>query len=161
VNRRKRTHFGFCKNISDLCSLCDKSVRHDLPDDPGVCGKFKYRWIFIHLNTGIMITYGRGVLHKNKHRKNKTECMGGKIKMASYAEITEKGYLSIPKRSVEKMRLKAGMRFKLLADEDDILVLRLVHEEKTRTQVDMSSLLLQQQSLKNIWDSEEEDVYEL
>ena len=53
------------------------------------------------------------------------------------------------------------MRFKLLADEDDILVLRLVHEEKTRAQVDMSSLLLQQQALKNIWDSEEEDVYEL
>jgi hypothetical protein len=58
------------------------------------------------------------------------------------------------------MRLRAGMRFKLLADEDDILV-RLVHEEKTMTQVDMSSLLLQQQALKNIWDSEEEDVYEL
>lgn len=108
-----------------------------------------------------MITSGRSVLHENKPHKNKTECMGGKIKMASYVEITEKGYLSIPKRSVEKMRLRAGMRFKLLADEDDILVLRLVHEEKTRTQVDLSSLLLQQQALKNIWDSEEEDVYEL
>ena len=52
------------------------------------------------------------------------------------------------------------MRFKLLADEDDILVLRLVREEKIETQVDESSLLLQQQALKNIWDSEEEDVYE-
>jgi hypothetical protein len=45
-----------------------------------------------------------------------------------------------------------------LADEDDILVLRLVREEETKTQVDESSLLLQQQALRNIWDSEEEDV---
>jgi hypothetical protein len=59
------------------------------------------------------------------------------------------------------MQLRAGMRFKLLADEDDILVLRLVREEETKTRVDESSLLLQQQALKNIWDSEEEDVYEL
>jgi hypothetical protein len=51
------------------------------------------------------------------------------------------------------------MRFKLLADEEDVLVLRLVHEEET--QVDEGSLLLQQQALKNIWDSKEEDVYEL
>ncbi|MBA7527373.1 hypothetical protein ES705_19549 [subsurface metagenome] len=81
--------------------------------------------------------------------------------MTLYVEITEAGYLSIPKRSVEKMRLRAGMRFKLLADEDDVLVLRLVREEETETQVDEGSLLLQQQALKNIWDSEEEDVYEL
>jgi len=81
--------------------------------------------------------------------------------MTLYVEITEKGYLSIPKRSVEKMRLRAGMRFKLLADEDDVLVLRLVREEETETQIDEGSLLLQQQALKNIWDSEEEDVYEL
>ena len=52
------------------------------------------------------------------------------------------------------------MRFKLLTDEDDILVLRLVREKETKTQIDESSLLLQQQALKNIWDSEEEDVYE-
>ena len=81
--------------------------------------------------------------------------------MAQYVEIREDGYLSIPKRSVEKMRLRAGMRFKLLADEDDILVLRLVREEEIKTQVDEGSLLLQQQALKNIWDSEEEDVYDL
>jgi len=81
--------------------------------------------------------------------------------MAQYVEITKDGYLSIPKRIVEKLRLKAGMRFKLLADEDDILVLRLVREEETKTQVNEGSLLLQQQALKNIWDSEEEDVYEL
>jgi len=80
--------------------------------------------------------------------------------MGQYVEITKNGYLSIPKRSVKKMQLRAGMRFKLLADEDDILVLRLVREEKIETQVDESSLLLQQQALKNIWDSEEEDVYE-
>jgi bifunctional DNA-binding transcriptional regulator/antitoxin component of YhaV-PrlF toxin-antitoxin module len=42
--------------------------------------------------------------------------------MAQYVEITEGGYLSIPKRIVEKLRLKAGMRFKLLADEDYSLV---------------------------------------
>ncbi len=53
------------------------------------------------------------------------------------------------------------MRFKLLADEEDILVLRLVREEETKTQVDEGSLLLQQHALKSIWDSEEEDVYEL
>ena len=80
--------------------------------------------------------------------------------MTQYVEITKEGYLSIPKRSVEKMRLMAGMRFKLLADEDDVLVLRLVREEETETQVDAGSLLLQQQALKNIWDSKEEDVYE-
>jgi len=79
--------------------------------------------------------------------------------MTLYVEITEDGYLSIPKRSVEKLRLRAGMRFKLLADEDDVLVLRLVREEET--QVDEGSLLLQQQALKNIWDSKEEDVYKL
>ena len=79
--------------------------------------------------------------------------------MALYAKITEEGYLSIPRRSIKKMRLKTGMRFKLLADEEDVLVLRLVHEEET--QVDEGSLLLQQQALKNIWNSEEEDVYEL
>ena len=79
--------------------------------------------------------------------------------MALYAKITEGGYLPIPRRSIEKMRLKTGMRFKLLVDEEDVLVLRLVHEEET--QIDESSLLLQQQALKNIWDSKEEDVYEL
>lgn len=79
--------------------------------------------------------------------------------MTQYVKITKDGYLSIPMQSIEKMRLKAGMRFKLLADEDDVLVLRLVREEET--QVDETSLLLQQQALKNIWDSEEEDVYEL
>lgn len=81
--------------------------------------------------------------------------------MTLYIEITEDGLLSIPKRSLEKMRLKAGMRFKLLADDDDVLVLRIVREEDAESQVDKGSLLLQQQSLKNIWDSEEEDVYEL
>ena len=80
--------------------------------------------------------------------------------MAQYVKITENGYLSIPKRSVEKMLLRAGMQLKLLAGEDDILVLRLVREEETKTQVDEGSLLVQQQALKNIWDSEEEDVYE-
>lgn len=79
--------------------------------------------------------------------------------MVLYAKITKEGYLSIPKQSIKKMRLKTGMRFKLLADEEDVLVLRLVHEDET--QVDESSLLLQQQALKNIWDSKEEDVYEL
>jgi len=79
--------------------------------------------------------------------------------MTIYVEKTKGGYLSIPKRIVEKMRLKAGMRFKLLADEDDVLVLRLVRENET--QVDEGSLLLQQEALKNIWDSEEEDAYEL
>jgi serine phosphatase RsbU (regulator of sigma subunit) len=75
------------------------------------------------------------------------------------SKITKEGYLSIPRQSIKKMRLKTGMRFKLLADEEDVLVLRLVHEDET--QVDESSLLLQQQALKNIWDSKEEDVYEL
>ncbi|MCD6206605.1 MAG: hypothetical protein J7J06_01280 [Methanosarcinales archaeon] len=79
--------------------------------------------------------------------------------MTLYAEIVEEGYLSIPRQSIKKMRLKTGMRFKLLADEEDVLVLRLVREEET--QVDEGSLLLQQQALKNIWDSKEEDVYEL
>jgi bifunctional DNA-binding transcriptional regulator/antitoxin component of YhaV-PrlF toxin-antitoxin module len=54
-------------------------------------------------------------------------------------EITEDGFLSIPKRSIEKMRLKTGMRFKLLADEDDVLILR---EEETETQIEEGSLLL-------------------
>ena len=53
------------------------------------------------------------------------------------------------------------MRFKLLAGEDDVLVLRLVREEDAESQINEGSLLLQQQALKNIWDSEEEDVYEL
>ena len=61
---------------------------------------------------------------------------------------------------VEKMRLRAGMRFKLLADEDGVLVLRLVRKEETETQIDEGSLLLQQQALKNIWDREEEDAYD-
>ena len=39
------------------------------------------------------------------------------------------------------------------------MTLRLVGENKT--QVEVGSLLLQQQALKNIWDSEEEDVYKL
>jgi len=81
--------------------------------------------------------------------------------MTLYVKITEDGFLSISKRSIEKMRLRAGMQFKLLADEDDVRVLRLVREEETETQVDKGSLLLQQQALKNIWDSEEEDIYEL
>jgi hypothetical protein len=39
------------------------------------------------------------------------------------------------------------------------MTLRLVRENET--QVEVGSLLLQQQALKNILDSEEEDVYEL
>ena len=81
--------------------------------------------------------------------------------MTLYVEITEDGFLSIPKRSIEKMRLKTGMRFKLLADEEDVLVLKLLREEETETQIEEGSLLLLQQALKNIWDSEEEDAYEL
>ena len=80
--------------------------------------------------------------------------------MTLYVEIMKGGYLSIPKRIVEKMRLRAGMQFKLLAGEDDVLVLRLVREEDAESQINGGSLLLQQEALKNIWDSEEEDVYE-
>ncbi len=78
--------------------------------------------------------------------------------MTLYLEIAEEGYLSIPMRRIEKMWSKAGTRFKLLA-EDDVPVLRLVREEWT--QFDEDSLLLQQQTLKNIWDGKEDDVYEL
>ena len=78
--------------------------------------------------------------------------------MMAYAEIAEEGDVSIPMRSIENMWSKADTRFKLLAEED-VLVLRLVREEVT--QFDKGSLLLQQQALKNIWDSKEEDVYEL
>ena len=81
--------------------------------------------------------------------------------MTQYVEITEDGFLSIPKRSIEKMRLKTGMRFKLLADDEDVMVLKLLREEETETQIEEGSLLLLQQALKNIWDSEEEDAYEL
>jgi len=35
------------------------------------------------------------------------------------------------------MRLKTGMRFKLLADEDDVLILR---EEETETQIEEGSI---------------------
>ena len=35
-----------------------------------------------------------------------------------------------------------------------------MREEETKTQVDEGSLLLQQEALKNIWDSEEGDAYE-
>ncbi len=81
--------------------------------------------------------------------------------MTLYVEITEGEFLSIPKRSIKKMRLKTGMRFKLLADEEDVLVLKLLREEETETQIEEGSLLLQQQALKNIWDREEEEAYEL
>ncbi len=62
--------------------------------------------------------------------------------MTLYVEITGDGFLSIPKRSIEKMRLKTGMRFKLLADEDDVLVLKLLREEETETPIEEGSLLL-------------------
>ncbi|MCK4732118.1 MAG: hypothetical protein KAT65_06620 [Methanophagales archaeon] len=62
--------------------------------------------------------------------------------MTLYVEITGDGFLSIPKRSIEKMRLKTGMRFKLLADEDDVLVLKLLREEETETKIEVVSLLL-------------------
>jgi hypothetical protein len=62
--------------------------------------------------------------------------------MTLYVEITGDGFLSIPKRSIEKMRLKTGMRFKLLAGEDDVLVLKLLREEETETQIEAGSLLL-------------------
>ena len=78
--------------------------------------------------------------------------------MTVNVEIAEEGYLSIPTRRIEKMWSKAGMRFKLLAEED-VPVLRLVREEWT--QFDEDSLLLQQQTLRNIWDGKEDDVYEL
>ena len=67
--------------------------------------------------------------------------------MALYAEIAEEECLSIPMRRIEKIWSKAGMRFNLLAEEE--------------TQFDEGSLLLQQQTLKHIWDSKEENVYEL
>jgi len=81
--------------------------------------------------------------------------------MTQYIKITKEAHLLIPKQSIEKMQLKTGMQFKLLADENDVLVLRLVREEESNTQIDVNSLILQQQSLKNIWDSKEEDIYEL
>ena len=56
--------------------------------------------------------------------------------MALYAEIAEEGHSSIPMRRIEKLWLKAGMRFGLLAEEE--------------TQFDERSLLLQQQTLKHI-----------
>ena len=67
--------------------------------------------------------------------------------MMAYAEIAEEGDISIPMRRIGKMWSKAGTRFKLLVEEN-VLVLRLVREEAT--QFDKGSLLLQQQALKNI-----------
>ncbi|MBU1615104.1 hypothetical protein KJ693_07305 [bacterium] len=69
------------------------------------------------------------------------------------AQILSDGHLSVPLVAFIKLNLKKGEEVEvvLIKESDKVL----------KSQIDESSLLLQQKSLGKIWDNPEEDIYEL
>jgi len=77
--------------------------------------------------------------------------------MTRYAEAITDNQIALPEESCRKLKLRKGMKLKLLTDDESILVLKLVGN----TQIDEASLFLQQQALAKIWDNPAEDIYDL
>ena len=78
---------------------------------------------------------------------------------AQLAEVATDGHLALPAETYARLRLGPGMRFKLLAAEEDMLVMRLVSPQQPRSSVGEPELLLQQAALSRIWEDPAEDLY--
>jgi hypothetical protein len=64
----------------------------------------------------------------------------------------------LPEETCRKLRLTVGAKFKLLSDDEGVLVLKLM--ETGLTSVTEADLRLQQSALPKIWDDPNEDMYD-
>jgi len=77
-----------------------------------------------------------------------------------YAQMVG-GHLVLPEEVLRQFNLIEGMKFKLLAADEGVLVLKLINDAPTeQTGVTEIDLRLQQIALAKIWDSPEEDIYD-
>ncbi|MBI1928459.1 hypothetical protein HYR99_29980 [Candidatus Poribacteria bacterium] len=77
-----------------------------------------------------------------------------------YAQMVG-GHLVLPEEVLRQLNLIEGMKFKLLAADEGVLVLKLINDAPTeQTSVTEVDLRLQQIALAKIWDSPEEDIYD-
>jgi len=79
--------------------------------------------------------------------------------MQKILEITADGHLVLPEQTLHKFRFSAGMKFKLLADNDGVLVLKLLDMPVARSGVTENELQLQQAALDKMWNNPAEDIY--
>ncbi len=79
--------------------------------------------------------------------------------MQPILELKENGRLVLPEKTLRKLSLSAGKRFKLLTDDDGVIVLKLLDSEVNRSSVTESELRLQQEALEKIWNNPAEDIY--
>ncbi|NCO43817.1 MAG: hypothetical protein COZ06_38215 [Armatimonadetes bacterium CG_4_10_14_3_um_filter_66_18] len=78
---------------------------------------------------------------------------------AQLAEVAADGHLALPAEAYARLNLGPGMRLKLLAAEEDMLVMRLVSPRQPLSSVGEADLLLQQAALSRVWDDPAEDLY--
>ncbi|MBM4048338.1 MAG: hypothetical protein FJ279_24820 [Planctomycetes bacterium] len=81
------------------------------------------------------------------------------MRESQFAEVAPDGHLALPEETVRKLGLGPGMKFRLLADDEAILVMKLVAGPYSRTSVTQADLRLQQAALAKIWDTPAEDLY--
>ena len=79
--------------------------------------------------------------------------------MQQILDVTADGHLVLPEQTLRKFRFSAGMKFKLLADNDGVLVLKLLDMPIDRSGVTENELQLQQAALEKIWNNPAEDIY--
>lgn len=79
--------------------------------------------------------------------------------MQQILELKANGHLVFPEQTFRKLRLTAGMKFKLLADNDGVLVLKLLDTPVDRSSITENELQLQQAALEKIWNDPVEDIY--
>jgi bifunctional DNA-binding transcriptional regulator/antitoxin component of YhaV-PrlF toxin-antitoxin module len=75
-----------------------------------------------------------------------------------FVEVAADGHLALPTKTRRKLRLGPGMKFKLLTDDDSMLVMRLV-PPSAQSSIGAAELRLQQMALAKIWDDPAEDIY--
>jgi hypothetical protein len=73
-------------------------------------------------------------------------------------EVAADGHLALPEETFRKLNLGPGMKFKLLADDDAVLVMKLAVPIE-QSSVGEAELRLQQAALAKIWDDPAEDLY--
>ena len=75
-----------------------------------------------------------------------------------FVEVAADGRLALPAKTRRKLHLGPGMKFKLLTDDDSMLVLKLVRPAG-KSSIGEAELRLQQLGLAKIWDDPAEDIY--
>lgn len=74
-------------------------------------------------------------------------------------EVAADGHLALPEATVNKLHLGPGMKLKVLADDDAVLVMKLLNGTMEESTAREGELRLQQAALAKIWDDPAEDIY--